>query len=436
MNYSDLIMKKRDGLSLSQAEIEFIVRGISDKTMPDYQVAAWAMAVYFQGMDEEETTQLALAMARSGDIVDLSQVKGITVDKHSTGGVGDKTTLVAVPIAAAAGVPVAKMSGRGLGHTGGTIDKFESIPGFQAERDYDAFIRQVNHLRAAVVSQTGNLVPADKRLYAIRDLTATVESIPLIASSIMSKKLASGADGIVLDVKVGRGAFMKDIAASRRLAEAMVSIGHGAGKRMVAVLSAMDQPLGFMVGNALEVIEAMDTLQGQGPEDLTELSLRLAAEMILLGQKAFKLTEALEISREMLASGKAAHKLNQLIAWQGGSWNEAGPAYGLPQAEIKAAVNAQQGGFVRSIDAFAVGRAAMHLGAGREQLGDIIDHAVGIQLLKKCGDEVKPGEPLAIMHYNLPQRKTAAQQLLNQAFVIASTKPALQPLIIDVIRAE
>ena len=436
MNYQDLIMKKRDGSKLSEAEINVVVKGISDGSMPDYQISAWAMAVYFQGMDSDETTWLALAMARSGDSMDLSPVKGITVDKHSTGGVGDKTTLVAIPVAAAAGVPVAKMSGRGLGHTGGTIDKFESIPGFRVEKGYEEFIEQVNCLHAAVISQSGNLVPADKRLYAIRDLTATVESIPLIAASIMSKKLASGAAAIVLDVKVGQGAFMKEVGSARALAEAMVAIGQGAGRKMVAVLTDMEQPLGNMVGNALEVREAMDTLQGRGPQDLTEISVYLAAEMIFLGQKADSLEAARRLARDTLSSGKAADKLGQIIAWQGGSWDEKSPGFGLPEAGFKQAVCADRSGFIQRIDAFAVGRAAMHLGAGRESLNDVIDHAVGVELLKKCGDKAEAGEPLAIMHYNRPERMTAAQELLARAYRIGSQALPLTPLIFDVIRGE
>lgn len=434
MNYYELIMKKRDGARLQETEIEHVVQGISDGTMPDYQVAAWAMAVYFQGMDSDETTWLAQAMARSGDIADLSAVNGITVDKHSTGGVGDKTTLVAIPITAAAGVPVAKMSGRGLGHTGGTIDKFEAIPGFRVEMSPKQFIDQVNSLKAAIISQSGNLAPADKRLYAIRDLTATVESIPLIASSIMSKKLASGADAIVLDVKVGRGAFMKEESRAEALAQTMVEIGQGAGKRVVAVLTAMDQPLGNKVGNALEVQEAMDTLQGRGPRDLTEVSLYLAAQMLLLGQKAGTIESALELATGILHSGQAAAKLREIIAAQGGRWDDAQPAYGLPRAAFQKILPAGKSGFIQHIDAFAVGRAAMRLGAGRESLRDVIDHAVGVELLKKCGRHVKSGEPLAILHYNSQERMTAAWELLHEAYVIGADAVPAARLIINVIQ--
>ncbi len=287
----------------SKAEIDYLVKRISDGSMPDYQVAAWTMAVYFQGMNEEETRNLALAMAFSGDTVDLAAVEGIPVDKHSTGGVGDKTTMIVVPLVAAAGVPVAKMSGRGLGHTGGTIDKFESIPGFKVEMEHAAFIRQVNDIKAAVIAQSGHLVPADKRLYALRDLTGTVESLPLIASSVMSKKIASGAQGIVLDVKVGSGAFMKNEAEARALAQAMADIGRGAGRKVTALISDMQQPLGRMVGNALEVREAIDTLRGIGPADLSEISILLAAHMLVLGGKFTDLESARDYAGKMLYNG-------------------------------------------------------------------------------------------------------------------------------------
>lgn len=436
MNYYDMILKKRDGVGLTAAEIEYIVQGISDGSMPDYQVAAWAMAVYFQGMDSDELTQLARAMAESGDIVDLSAIDGTTVDKHSTGGVGDKTTLVAIPIVAAAGVPVPKMSGRGLGHTGGTIDKFEAIPGFRAEMGRERFIDQVNSIKAAIISQSGNLAPADKRLYALRDLTATVESIPLIASSIMSKKLASGADAIVLDVKVGQGAFMKEASAARNLAQAMVDIGAGAHKKVVAVLTAMEQPLGNKIGNALEVYEAMETLEGRGPRDLTELSLYLAAHMLWLGQKAETFAAALELGKSILNSGQATAKLREIAAAQGGRLDDIQAHYGLPRAAFQEVWPAEHSGIIRHIDASAVGLAAMRLGAGRENLQDTIDHAAGIELLQKCGQEVKVGEPLAIVHYNDPDRMEAVRELLRLAYVIGTEAVPSLPLIIDVIRSK
>lgn len=394
MNLQDLIIKKRDGLAHSQEEIEYLVKNISEGTMPDYQVAAWAMAVFFQGMNKEETRDLALAMAYSGEVADLTSVEGIPVDKHSTGGVGDKTTMVVIPLVAAAGVPVAKMSGRGLGHTGGTIDKFESIPGFQVEMEHRAFIKQVNDIKAAVVAQSGRLVPADKRLYAIRDLTGTVESLPLIAASVMSKKIASGAQGIVLDVKVGSGAFMKNETEARALAQAMVDIGRGAGREVAALLSNMQQPLGRMVGNALEVREAIDTLKGEGPADLTEISILLAAYMLMIGGKFSDLQSAQACAGEMLNTGLGLKKFQAMVEAQGGILDCNIPGYGLKQASMQQAVMAEGEGYVSGLDALEIGRIVMHLGAGREKLGDIIDHAVGIELVKKYGDAVNIGDTL------------------------------------------
>lgn len=433
MNYYNIIMKKRDGLRLDNAEITHVVKGISDGTMPDYQVAAWAMAVYFRGMDALETRDLAVAMANSGDVMDLSPISGIKVDKHSTGGVGDKTTLVTIPIVAATGVPVAKMSGRGLGHTGGTIDKFESIPGFRVELSRAEFIQQVNQIKAAVIAQSGHLVPADKRLYAIRDLTATVDSIPLIASSIMSKKLASGANGIVLDVKVGQGAFMKDIASARSLAHAMVDIGTGAGRKVVAVLTDMNQPLGRMIGNALEVREALDTLRGTGPDDLEQVSLELAAHMIVLGGRAHTLAEARDTARDMLQTGAAADKFLEMVSAQGGLIDIDRCGYGMEQACDTRTIKCREAGFIHSLDAFAIGRAAMLLGAGREQLGDVIDHATGVALLKKPGDPVFAGEVLAVLYFNNKDRVNDARDLLVNAYRIGPDYVSSPPLIMDII---
>jgi len=418
LDFQELIIKKRDGHAHSKEEIDYLVRHISDGSMPDYQLAAWAMAVFFQGMNEEETRDLTLAMAYSGNVVDLSAIEGIKVDKHSTGGVGDKTTLIVVPIVAAAGVPVAKMSGRGLGHTGGTIDKFESIPGFQVQLPHEDFIRQVNQVGAAVIAQSGNLVPADKRLYALRDLTGTVDSIPLIASSVMSKKIAAGAGAIVLDVKVGRGAFMRNRAEAEQLARAMVEIGRGVGREVVALLSDMDQPLGQMVGNALEVCEAIDTLRGKGPVDLTELSLTLAAHMIVLGGKAADLGEALMIARQMIESGQALAKFRQLVAAQQGVLDYQAADYGMKAATIKQALLAERAGEIIGLDALEVGRGAMLLGAGREQLGDTIDHAVGIELCLKRGDSVRAGDTLAIIHANDESRIQPVEKLLLNAYMI------------------
>ncbi len=429
MNVIDIIAKKRDGREMNQAEIEYMVKGISNGSIPDYQISAWAMAVYLQGMSDAETTALALAMAYSGDVMDLSAIEGIKVDKHSTGGVGDKTTLVVIPLAAAAGVPAAKMSGRGLGHTGGTIDKFESIPGFQVERSREQFLQQVDKVKAAVISQSGNLVPADKKLYAIRDVTATIESIPLIASSIMSKKIAAGAQGIVLDVKVGQGAFMKDQAQALQLAQTMVRIGRGAGRQVVALITDMSQPLGYTVGNALEVREAIDLLKGQGPEDLLELCIELAAHMLVLGGQSDHIQAAREKLQTLLSSGAALAKFDELVAAQGGCLHYDQPDYGLIQASLKENVWAEKNGFITGLDAMKIGHSAMLLGAGREKLEDIIDPAVGIELVKKRGDYVQSGDTLAIMHANRKELLLPVGELLRDAFQLSDTAADNLPLV-------
>lgn len=433
MNFQSLIEKKRDGGTLSQHEIIQLVQGIVSGDVPDYQISAWAMAVYFQGMSEEETQHLAVAMCNSGDVMDLSGLNGIPVDKHSTGGVGDKTTLIAVPLTAAAGIPVAKMSGRGLGHTGGTIDKLESIPGFQVEKTLPEVIDQVNRIKAAVIAQMGNLVPADKRLYAIRDVTATVDSIPLIASSVMSKKLASGAQGIVLDVKVGRGAFMKDLAQAQQLARTMVAIGQGAGRRVVAVLSDMDQPLGRMVGNALEVKEAIDTLQGHGPADLEELSLVLAGHMVCLGGGADSLEEAIRKVNKLLKNGAGLESLQHMIEAQGGYLDLSRSDYGLPQAAEVLDVMSQQRGYITELNALAIGKVVMGLGAGRERLNDVILAEVGVELHKKVGDLVTPQDRLATIYARDRSRLSQAAVEVEKAFTVSSTAPVACPLILDTI---
>jgi len=435
MNVVEIITKKRDGHVLSQTEIEYVVKGISDGSIPDYQISAWAMAVYFQGMTDQETRDLAIAMAYSGEVMDLSAIEGIKIDKHSTGGVGDKTTMIVIPLAAAAGIPVAKMSGRGLGHTGGTIDKFESIPGFKVERNRQQFIDQVNQVKAAVISQSGNLVPADKKLYAIRDVTATVESIPLIASSIMSKKIAAGAQGIVLDVKVGQGAFMKEQDEALGLAETMVAIGQGAGREVVALITDMSQPLGNNIGNALEVKEAIDLLKGQGPDDLREISILLTAHMLILAGKCASLEQAQEECRELLASGQALAKFAEIVQAQEGKLDYTMPGYGLPQASIKEAIKASQEGYIVELDALEVGHAAMLLGAGREQLGDSIDPAVGIELIKKRGDYVQAGDLLAILHANDKERLAVAGPRLEKAYQLSGEKPDPLPLVYHTVRA-
>ncbi|MGB4018711.1 MAG: thymidine phosphorylase [Syntrophomonadaceae bacterium] len=433
MNFQSLIEKKRDGGTLSQHEIIQLVQGIVSGDVPDYQISAWAMAVYFQGMSEEETQHLAVAMCNSGDVMDLSGLNGIPVDKHSTGGVGDKTTLIAVPLTAAAGIPVAKMSGRGLGHTGGTIDKLESIPGFQVEKTLPEVIDQVNRIKAAVIAQMGNLVPADKRLYAIRDVTATVDSIPLIASSVMSKKLASGAQGIVLDVKVGRGAFMKDLAQAQQLARTMVAIGQGAGRRVVAVLSDMDQPLGRMVGNALEVKEAIDTLQGHGPADLEELSLVLAGHMVCLGGGADSLEEAIRKVNKLLKNGAGLESLQHMVEAQGGYLDLSRSDYGLPQAAEVLDVMSQQRGYITELNALAIGKVVMGLGAGRERLNDVILAEVGVELHKKVGDLVTPQDRLATIYASDKSRLSQAAVEVEKAFTVSSTAPVACPLILDTI---
>ncbi|MCM3269295.1 pyrimidine-nucleoside phosphorylase [Paenibacillus elgii] len=435
MRTVDIIHSKRDGKELSTEEIAFLVEGYTKGEIPDYQMSAWAMAVYFNGMSARETADLTLAMARSGDQVDLSSIHGIKVDKHSTGGVGDTTTLIVGPLVAAAGIPVAKMSGRGLGHTGGTIDKLEAIPGFAVERTTEQFLAQVREIGLAVVGQTGNLTPADKKLYGLRDVTATVESIPLIASSIMSKKIASGADAIVLDVKTGRGAFMKSLDDSIKLAQAMVDIGTEVGRETVAVITNMDEPLGPSIGNSLEVLEAIDTLSGRGPAELTEICLELAAHMVRLGGKADGEAEAKELVTRLLDNGEALAKLKQFIAAQGGDAYVAEDPARLPQAAHRVDVPAPEEGYVAAIDAEALGITAMLLGAGRATKEDKIDLAVGIKLFKRVGDPVKQGEPLAELYINREDSAETAEMMQRTAaaFKIASAPAEKLKLIYAVI---
>ncbi|MFB0841933.1 pyrimidine-nucleoside phosphorylase [Paenibacillus oleatilyticus] len=435
MRTVDIIHSKRDGKELSSEEIAFLIEGYTKGEIPDYQMSAWAMAVYFNGMSARETADLTLAMARSGDQVDLSSIPGTKVDKHSTGGVGDTTTLIVGPLVAAAGIPVAKMSGRGLGHTGGTIDKLEAIPGFAVERTTEQFLAQVREIGLAVVGQTGNLTPADKKLYGLRDVTATVESIPLIASSIMSKKIASGADAIVLDVKTGRGAFMKSLDDSIMLAQAMVDIGTEVGRETVAVITNMDEPLGPSIGNSLEVLEAIDTLSGRGPTELTEICLELAAHMVRLGGKADGEAEAKELVTRLLDNGEALAKLKQFIAAQGGDAHVAVDPARLPQAARRVDVPAPEEGYVAAIDAEALGITAMLLGAGRATKEDKIDLAVGIKLFKRVGDPVKKGEPLAELYINRDDSAETAEMMRRTAaaFTIASAPAEKLKLIYAVI---
>ncbi|GGF76258.1 pyrimidine-nucleoside phosphorylase [Paenibacillus albidus] len=438
MRVVDIIQKKRDGGELSGEEIAFLIQGYSRGEIPDYQVSAWAMAVYFQGMNARETGDLTLEMAKSGDQVDLSPIAGIKVDKHSTGGVGDKTTVVLAPLVAAAGVPVAKMSGRGLGHTGGTIDKLESISGFSVEMDRERFFAQVGEIGAAVIGQSGNITPADKKLYALRDVTGTVQSIPLIASSVMSKKIAAGADAIVLDVKTGSGAFMKTLDDSIKLAQAMVDIGSHLGRNTVAVISDMDQPLGYGIGNALEIKEGIDTLKGQGPKDLEEVCLILGSHMLVLGGKARDEAEARSILKTHIEDGTALEKLKQMVGAQGGDVSQIESPDTLPTAERLIEVKAEAAGYVEGIQAEEIGIAAMLLGAGRETKESVIDLAVGIHLSKKVGDAVAAGETLAVLHVNHASegKVQEARNKVLEAYRISAQPVAPLPLVYAIVTKE
>lgn len=400
MRMVDIIEKKRDGQTLTKEEIEFFIEGYTNGDIPDYQASSLAMAIFFQDMNEEERAALTMAMVNSGDVIDLSKINGIKVDKHSTGGVGDTTTLVLAPLVAAVGVPVAKMSGRGLGHTGGTIDKLESIDGFHVEISEADFIKIVNEDQVAVIGQTGNLTPADKKLYALRDVTGTVNSIPLIASSIMSKKIAAGADAIVLDVKTGNGAFMKTLEDAETLAHAMVSIGNNVGRNTMAIISDMSQPLGRAIGNALELKEAIDTLNGQGPEDLTELVLTLGSQMVVLAERANTLEEARQLLNEAIENGSALDKFKTFLENQGGDASVVNLPELLPTAKYQIDYKAKSSGVVSELIANEIGVASMMLGAGRQTKDDDIDLSVGIVLNKKVGDKVNVGESLLTIHSN------------------------------------
>ncbi|HLS08574.1 pyrimidine-nucleoside phosphorylase [Lentibacillus sp.] len=435
MRMYDIIEKKRDGHKLSKEEIRFFVDGYTNGSIPDYQVSALLMAIFFRDMTEEERAELTTAMVESGDQIDLSAISGIKVDKHSTGGVGDTTTLILAPLVASAGAPVAKMSGRGLGHTGGTIDKLEAVPGFNAEIASDAFINLVNQNKVAVVGQTGNLTPADKKLYGLRDVTATVNSIPLIASSIMSKKIASGTDAIVLDVKTGAGAFMKELDDARDLARAMVSIGNRVGRQTTAIISDMSQPLGNAVGNALEVKEAIETLQGRGPEDLTELCLELGSHMMVLANKADTLDSAREHLTENLNNGKAIEQFKLFLESQGGDSRVADDPGLLPQASQTIELPAKKSGTISEIVADDIGTAAMMLGAGRATKDSAIDLSVGIVLNKKVGDFVNKGESLLSIHANT----TAVDDVKEKLYAsinITDEAVAKPPLIYENVQNE
>ncbi|USK32412.1 pyrimidine-nucleoside phosphorylase [Bacillus sp. F19] len=433
MRIVDLIEKKRDGKELTKEEISFIVKGYTNGDIPDYQMSALTMAIYFKGMTKQERAQLTMEMVHSGDTIDLSKIEGIKVDKHSTGGVGDTTTLVLGPLVAAVGVPVAKMSGRGLGHTGGTIDKLEAVPGFHVEIENDEFIKLVNQNKIAVIGQSGNLTPADKKLYALRDVTATVDSIPLIASSIMSKKIAAGADAIVLDVKTGAGAFMKDLDDAKELAQAMVEIGNAVGRKTMAVISDMSQPLGYAIGNALEIKEAIDTLKGEGPEDLHELCLTLGSYMVFLAEKASSLEEARAMLEEVIQNGKALETLKIFLEAQGGDGSVVDDPSKMPQASYKVELEAKEDGYVSEIVADSVGVAAMWLGAGRATKESEIDLAVGLMLNKKIGDAVKKGDSLVTIYSNQQDVEQVKAKLYESIKVTADSVKA-PPLVHDTIK--
>ncbi|GGJ59450.1 pyrimidine-nucleoside phosphorylase [Anoxybacillus voinovskiensis] len=432
MRMVDLIEKKRDGYALTKEEIQFIIQGYTNGAIPDYQMSAFAMAVFFQGMNDEETAELTMAMVHSGETIDLSKIDGIKVDKHSTGGVGDTTTLVLGPLVASVGVPVAKMSGRGLGHTGGTIDKLESVPGFHVEISNEEFIELVNKNKLAVVGQSGNLTPADKKLYALRDVTATVNSIPLIASSIMSKKIAAGADAIVLDVKTGAGAFMKELDDAKALAKAMVEIGNRVGRQTMAIISDMSQPLGYAIGNALEVKEAIDTLKGEGPEDLQELCLVLGSHMVYLAKKASSLEEARHMLERAIEDGSALEAFKRFLAAQGGDASVVDDPSKLPQANYVIELEAKEDGYVAEIVADEIGTAAMLLGAGRATKESTIDLAVGLVLRKKVGDAVKKGESLVTIYSNREQIDDVKQKLYEN-IRLSSERVQAPTLIYDKI---
>ena len=434
MRMVDIIEKKRNGEELSTEEIRFFVNGYTEGSIPDYQVSALLMAIYFQDMTERERADLTMAMVESGDQIDLSAIAGIKVDKHSTGGVGDTTTLPLAAMVAAVGVPVAKMSGRGLGHTGGTIDKLESIEGFHVELSSEDFAKQVNEIGMAVIGQSGNLTPADKKLYALRDVTATVSSIPLIASSIMSKKIAAGSNAIVLDVKTGDGAFMKTVDDARNLAQAMVKIGNAVGRNTMAIISDMSQPLGYAIGNALEVKEAIDTLKGHGPEDLMELCLTLGSQMVVLGGKASTIEEARTKLKEVVANGAALEVLKKFIAAQGGDASVVDNPEKLPQAKYTFEVPAKETGYVAKIEAEDIGTAAMLLGAGRATKESTIDLAVGLVLRKKVGDQVQEGESLVTIYANSEDVQNVMDKIYNH-IQLSKEQVTAPKLIEDIITA-
>jgi len=434
MRMYDIIMKKRNGNVLSEKEIRYFIEGYTKGEIPDYQVSALMMAVYFQGMNEEETLALTIAMKESGDELDLSDIAGVKVDKHSTGGVGDKTSLALTPMVAACGIPVAKMSGRGLGHTGGTIDKLESFQGFTTNISKEKFVENVNSLGIAIMGQTADLAPADKKLYALRDVTATVDNMSLIASSIMSKKLAAGADAIVLDVKTGSGAFMKELEDAKALAKEMTKIGNNAGRKTIAVISDMDQPLGFAVGNALEVKEAIDTLKGRGPEDFVELVMTLGTQMLITGGMTNSEEEARKMLQETIDSGSALEKLAQFVEAQGGDSAAVYNTNLLPRASIIEPVFIQETGYIAHIECDEVGVCSLILGGGRETKDSEIDLAVGIVLTRKVGEYVERGDIIAYIHGNDHEKIRAAKKRFLEAYTISVEKPEKPEVIKEIIK--
>jgi pyrimidine-nucleoside phosphorylase len=433
MRTVDLITRKRDGEELGPDEINFLIRGYTSGEIPDYQMSAFLMATFFSGMEDREVSALTDSMIRSGESIDLSNVPGVKVDKHSTGGVGDKTSLISAPIAAAAGVVVPMMSGRALGHTGGTLDKLESIPGFRTDLSQDEFTAQLQKLGLCFIGQSEAVAPADKKLYALRDVTSTVESIPLIASSIMSKKMAEGVDALVLDVKVGAGAFMKRQVDARRLAQMMVGIGRRLDKRVQAVITDMNQPLGYAVGNALEVMEVSQTLHNEGPEDLRRLSVELAARMIFLAKQAGSLEEARQISESKLADGSAYKKFREVVAAQGGNVQAIDKFELLPNATGMREITTSRGGYISAIDAEDIGIASTLMGAGRSKKEDTIDPAVGVILEVKIGDKVESGAVLGRLYYTREDGLEDAAEMVEDAFKISQQKPTERELILEVV---
>ncbi len=436
MNTVELITKKRDGKSLSREEIQYLVKGFTEGSIPDYQMSAFLMAVYFQGMDREETVWLTQEMKTSGDMADLSKVRGVKIDKHSTGGVGDKTTLIVGPLAGACGVPIAKMSGRGLGFTGGTVDKLEAIPGFRTTLEEQEFFDQVNERGVAVIGQTAHIAPADKKIYALRDVTGTVENLSLITSSIMSKKLASGSDGILLDVKCGSGAFMKKEEDARKLAELMVEIGRADGKKVVAIITDMEQPLGNAVGNALEVRESIQVLRGKGPEDITRLSVELAGRMIWMGEKAKSPQEGIAMAQEALDSGAGLARFRKFVEGQGGDPRVTDDLSLLPLSRISREVKAPRSGYICRLDAMGIGIASQHTGAGRATKEESIDHGAGILLHHKLGDAVEAGEALCTLYSDEEARIDVASAEALKAFEIGDLRPQIPDLIHGTIGEE